>query len=106
MFAVLFDGNTVIPTFLGAGLVVIAGLRSVFHWQDDYLRFNQAREAVEAQRRLFHTGAEPYDDLNTRDRVLASAVTEIEKREMGEWLSIAAPKNGPPDGARPATAES
>lgn len=90
--AVVVDGNTAIPAVLGAVVVVITGLRSSFHWHDDYLRFNQAREAVEAQRRLFRTGAHPYNS-DTREEVLAKAVTEIEQNEMGAWLKIAQPQD-------------
>lgn len=90
--AVLVDRNTAVPAVLGAVVVVITGLRSSFHWHDDYLRFSQAREAVEAQRRLFRTGAYPYDS-DTREEVLAKAVTEIEQNEMGAWLKIAQPQD-------------
>ncbi|UGT70871.1 DUF4231 domain-containing protein [Nocardia gipuzkoensis] len=90
--AVLIDGNTAVPAVLGAVVVVVTGLRSSFHWHDDYLRFNQAREAVEAQRRLFRTGAHPYNS-DTREEVLAKAVTEIEQNEMGAWLKIAQPED-------------
>ncbi|MGX1810832.1 DUF4231 domain-containing protein [Nocardia sp. NPDC055321] len=89
---VLIDGNTAVPAVLGAVVVVITGLRASFHWHDDYLRFSQAREAVEAQRRLFHTGAYPYDS-DTCEEVLAKAVTQIEQNEMGSWLKIAQPQN-------------
>ncbi|MEV6428808.1 DUF4231 domain-containing protein [Nocardia sp. NPDC051463] len=87
--AVLLEGNTAVPATLGAAVVVITGLRSAFHWHEDYLRFNQAREAVEAERRLYRTGAEPYNVASSRDQLLAKAVTAIEQREMGAWLKIA-----------------
>src|SRR4051794_19936378 len=44
--AVLFVDNSAIPAVLGAVVVVLAGLRSIYHWQENYLRFSQAREAV------------------------------------------------------------
>ncbi|MFE9784993.1 DUF4231 domain-containing protein [Nocardia salmonicida] len=88
--AVLWPGNTTSPAVLGAFVVVVTGLRSSFHWHDDYLRFNQAREAVEAERRLYLTHAAPYDDVGTRDQVLAKSITTIEQREMGSWLKVAA----------------
>ncbi|WP_433731405.1 DUF4231 domain-containing protein [Nocardia sp. CA-129566] len=89
--AVLLRGNTDIPAVLGSVLVVIGGLRAQFHWHDNYLRFSQAREAVEAERRLYHTQSGPYADPDTRDAVLASAVTTIEQKEMSAWLKIATP---------------
>ncbi|MEU9659748.1 DUF4231 domain-containing protein [Streptomyces chartreusis] len=90
--AVLWSKNAEIPAVLGGIVVVITGLRSVFHWQDDYLRFTEAREAVEAERRLYNTGAEPYADPVTRDQALAAAVTRIEQREMGTWVQLAGPR--------------
>jgi hypothetical protein len=67
----------------------------VFHWQDNYLRFSQAREAVEAERRLYNTGAKPYEDQATRDQILVEAVSRIEQTEMGNWLKIAASRPKP-----------
>lgn len=90
--AVLAFRTAEIPAVLGGIVVVITGLRSAFHWQDDYLRFSQAREAVEAERRLYYTGAEPYAARETRDQALAAAVTRIEQREMGTWVQLAGPR--------------
>lgn len=89
--AVISPGTAEVPAILGGIVVVITGLRSVFHWQDDYLRFSEAREAVEAERRLYYTGAEPYADPETRDRMLAANVTRVEQREMGTWIQLASP---------------
>ncbi|MEV6996581.1 DUF4231 domain-containing protein [Streptomyces sp. NPDC093982] len=91
--AVISPGTAEVPAVLGGVVVVITGLRSVFHWQDDYLRFSEAREAVEAERRLYYTGAEPYADAGTRDRNLAASVTRIEQREMGTWVQLASPRS-------------
>jgi Protein of unknown function (DUF4231) len=60
--AVVLPGNTIVAAALGSAVVVITGLRSVFHWHENYLRFSHAREAVEAERRRFRTGVKPYDD--------------------------------------------
>ncbi|WP_369274575.1 DUF4231 domain-containing protein [Streptomyces sp. R11] len=90
--AVISPGTAEVPAILGGVVVVITGLRSVFHWQDDYLRFSEAREAVEAERRLYFTGAEPYADPATRDQMLAANVTRIEQREMGTWIQLASPR--------------
>ena len=87
--AVISPENAQVPAVLGGVIVVITGLRSVFHWQDDYLRFSEAREAVEAERRRYHTGAEPYHDPETRDRMLTASITRIEQREMGTWVQLA-----------------
>jgi hypothetical protein len=80
--------NTVIPATLGALAVVGSGLRSVYHWQDNYVRFSGAREAVEAERRRYRTGAEPYDDAATRDQLMAVEVSRIEQGEMSGWVKV------------------
>jgi hypothetical protein len=87
--------NAITPAILGAIVVILAGLRAVFHWQDNYLRFSGAREAVEAERRLYYTGAKPYDNAATRDQVLAASVSRIEQEEMGGWIKVAAERPKP-----------
>jgi hypothetical protein len=77
------------PAVLGAAVVVLGGLRAVFHWHENYVRFNAAREAVESQRRLYQTSSPPYEDPTTRDQALAAAVSDIEQREMTAWMRIA-----------------
>jgi hypothetical protein len=88
--AVLVPNTNVIPAVLGAVVVTISGLRAVFHWQENYLRFSQAREAIEAERRMYHTSAKPYDDPATKEQLLAAAVTRIESEELHAWIQIAA----------------
>ncbi|MEU7632013.1 DUF4231 domain-containing protein [Nocardia sp. NPDC049220] len=87
--ALVIEGNTLVPACLGAIVVITTGLSSIFHWHDNYLRFSQAREAVEAQRRRYRTQAPPYENPRTRDQVLTDSITAIERREMGSWLEIA-----------------
>src|SRR5262245_8361827 len=65
--AVFDPTNALVPAVLGAVIVVLGGLRSTFDWHDNYIRFSATREAVERHRRLYRTGAEPYDDPATRD---------------------------------------
>ncbi|MFB9178052.1 DUF4231 domain-containing protein [Dactylosporangium sucinum] len=87
--AVIVPDIPTIPAVLGAVLVVIAGVRAIYHWPENYLRFSRAREAVEEQRRLYHVSAPPYDDPATRDEELVKAVTRIEQAEMGQWAQVA-----------------
>ena len=93
--AAIMPHNAIAPAVLGALVVILSGLRTIFHWQDNYLRFSRAREAVEAQRRLYHTSAKPYEDTVTRDQVLAAAISRIEQAEMGGWLKMATQRPKP-----------
>jgi hypothetical protein len=93
--AAIAPHSAIAPAVLGALTVILSGLRAVFHWQDNYLRFSGAREAVETERRLYYTSAKPYDDTATRDQVLASTVSRIEQEEMGGWIKIASERPRP-----------
>lgn len=90
--AVALRGNALVPAGLGAVVVVASGLRSLFRWQENHLRFSGAREAVKAQLRLYHIRAAPYDDAATRDQRLVSAVSAIEQQELGMWQQMASTK--------------
>jgi hypothetical protein len=52
------------------------------------LRFSRAREEVDGEIRLYKIGAHPYGDTDSRDALLVENVIQIEKREMGDWVSI------------------
>lgn len=84
--------NAMPPAILGALVVIISGLRSVFHWQENYLRFSSAREAVEAERRLYRTRSNPYEDPAKRDQILVARISKIEQDEMGVWMEISTAK--------------
>jgi hypothetical protein len=88
--AAIQPDTAVVPAVLGAVVVVLSGLRGLFHWQDNYLRFSTAREAVEAERRAYRTASGPYADPATRDAELTAAVTRIEQSEMANWTKLAA----------------
>lgn len=94
--AAIVPHNAIPPAVLGAIVVIISGLRAIFHWQDNYLRFSGAREAIEAERRLYYTGATPYEDPATRDQFLAASISRIEQAEMGGWLKVAAAQRPKP----------
>ena len=93
--AVLTHNDARIPAILGALVVILAGLRAIFHWQETYLRFSGAREAVKTQRRLYAIGAAPYDDLATRDAELTREITRIEQEETAGWIKVAAERPKP-----------
>ncbi|WP_415936603.1 DUF4231 domain-containing protein [Streptomyces sp. 039-1] len=98
--AVFASNNSAAPAVLGAAIVVISGLRSIFYWQDNYVRFSRAREAVEAERRRYNINSTPYDDPSTKDEILTYRVTQIEQGEMDNWLKVAL------EGPKPGSAQS
>ncbi|ACU69444.1 hypothetical protein Caci_0494 [Catenulispora acidiphila DSM 44928] len=86
--AVIAPHNATVPAILGAVIVVVTSLRSTFNWQENYLRFNGAREAVEAERRRYHTTSAPYGDPTSRDQILAAMISKIEQEEMAGWVKV------------------
>ena len=94
VFAAILPATIWIPALLGGAVAATTGLRPVFHWQDNYLRFSEAREAVERERRMYRLGAGAYADPATRDQVLVKAVSTVEQSEMGGWLKVAAKPSG------------
>ena len=94
VFVAVSPATTWIPALLGGAVAATTGLRPVFHWQDNYLRFSEAREAVERERRLYRLEADPYADPLTRDQLLVKAVSAIEQSEMGGWLKVATKQPG------------
>jgi hypothetical protein len=88
--AAISPKDAIPPAILGAIIVVISGVRTIFHWEENYLRFSGAREAVEAERRLYQTGASPYNNPETKEQALAAKITSIEQQEMAGWIRVAA----------------
>ncbi|GLY30337.1 DUF4231 domain-containing protein [Kineosporia sp. NBRC 101731] len=86
--AVIVPGVPVVPAVLGACLVLLTGLRNLFQWHENYVRFSRAREAVNAERRLYAIGSAPYDYDSSRDRLLVETINRIEQEEMGQWVRV------------------
>jgi hypothetical protein len=83
--------NVAATAILSAVVVVLTGLGRIFHWQENYLRFSQAREAVEAERRLYRLNEGRYADPQKRGGELASRISEIEQTEMSGWFKVIGP---------------
>jgi hypothetical protein len=90
--SVVFQETPYVTASLGSAAVVLAGLRPIFHWQENFLRFSQAREAVEGERRKYALRAHPYEKDTDRDQTLVSAISEIEQQEMNTWFRVATPR--------------
>ena len=95
--AVLSRDSATLPGILGAVAGGLTGLRGLFSWQQNFVRYSAAREEVEAERRLFHTNTSPYDHEDSRYKLLVAAITRIEQSEMRGWFKVAVPRQKPPD---------
>jgi hypothetical protein len=92
--AVISPDDALAAAVLGAVVVVLTGLRTIFHWHENYIRFAAARERIKTEQRAYRVRAAPYDDLFTRDQVLVAAISRIEGEDLSQWVEIASPRAG------------
>ena len=85
--AAAFSGDRRTPAILGAVVVVITGLRSVFRWRDSWTRFTGAFLELETARQLYLAGAAPYAS-DDRDVRLMERVLQIRTAETLGWIAM------------------
>lgn len=78
----------VLVAALGAAVVVLTGVRSLFHWQENWFRFTGACQALKQERRKYIVGDPPYEDPATRHRELVKVMNGIESKETQAWLQL------------------
>jgi hypothetical protein len=83
-----------VTALLGAIVVVLTGLRSIFSWHDDWLRFTEAWQQLAFARMLYVNEMPPYADPATRTASLVSRVQEIQAAETRGWLALRAESKG------------
>ena len=79
-----------VTALLGAIVVVLTGLRSIFSWQEDWLRFTEAWQQLQFVRTRYVNRLPPYDDDATRAGRLIARVQEIQSSETRGWLALRA----------------
>jgi Protein of unknown function (DUF4231) len=89
---ILTPSDARLPAVLGAVVVALTGLRAIFHWRDNWMRFSLASGAIKAEVRLYQLGADPYSDPASRDAVLVRNINSVEHSETSGWMSLAGPK--------------
>jgi Protein of unknown function (DUF4231) len=82
-----FTADRRVPAALGAVVVVLTGLRSVFRWRDSWTRFTEAFLQLETARQLYVARAGPYsgEDCDIR---LTQRVTQIRTTETLGWIAM------------------
>ncbi|BEP12197.1 hypothetical protein acdb102_05080 [Acidothermaceae bacterium B102] len=88
---ILAPSDARLPAVLGAVVVALTGLRAIFHWRDNWMRFSLAGSAIKAEIRLYGLHADPYSDLASRDAVLIRNINSVEHSETSGWMSLAGP---------------
>jgi hypothetical protein len=88
-----FTSSRVVPAVLGGVVVVLTGLRRVFQWRENWLRFSAACGQLETARQLYAQRTDKYAD-NDRDACLVREVCEIETAETQGWIRTRTPSEG------------
>jgi hypothetical protein len=97
--AVALDADVGVTAVLGAGVVLAAGVRSVFRWQENWIGFIDAQIQLDDEIALYEFGDAPYDDAGRGER-LARAVQAIKRQETDRWRARrSAGGRSAPDGA-------
>ena len=86
--ALAWPGNGVPAAVLGSIVVVLTGLRQVFHWQENYVRFTRVWQTLKQERRRYDVGEPPYNDPALRDRKLMDVVNTVEAQDTQGWAQL------------------
>ena len=104
---IMTPGDARPAAIIGAGVVVLTGLRSVFHFYDNSTRFGWACSVIRTELRLYAAAVAPYDDPQTRDGILLRKINSTELTETSQWMTMPGPSAPQaPDSAGPAAAAS
>jgi hypothetical protein len=79
-----------VTALIGAIVVVLTGMRSIFSWQEDWLRFTEAWQQLQFARTLYVNRLPPYDDDATRVTRIVNRVQEVQAAETSGWLALRA----------------
>jgi hypothetical protein len=88
--SVIASDSELWPALLGAVIVVLTGMRRVYHHDVNWRRFTDACVEIETARRFYVQQIEPYDDPARRDERLIRRIREIESQETASWSEIRA----------------
>ncbi|WP_213454862.1 DUF4231 domain-containing protein [Rhizomonospora bruguierae] len=75
-----------VAAVLGAGIVVLTGIRGLYQWHENWLAFTRVRLALETELALFAVGAAPYDGPD-RAVLLVRAAEAVKSADTKQWGS-------------------
>ena len=96
--ALALPGNALPAAALGGVVVVLTGLRQVFHWHENFVHFTAASLSLKHERRKYLVAESPYDDPKERDRELVKVMNSVEAKETNAWMQLMSAKK-PPEGS-------
>lgn len=85
-----FTSSRGVPAVLGGVVVVLTGLRVVFQWRENWLRFSAACGQLETARQLYAQRTDRYA-AEDRDVELVREVRAIETAETQGWVRARTP---------------
>jgi len=88
---ILTPGDARPAAIIGAAVVVLTGLRSVFHFYDNWTRFAGTCALLSAELRLYEASVAPYDVPATRDEILLRKINSAELAETVQWMKLPPP---------------
>lgn len=97
---IMTPGDARPAAIIGAGVVVLTGFRSVFHFYDNWNRFAGACGAIKAELRLYEASVSPYDDSYARDEILLRKINSTELTETAQWMTMPGPGTSLPGDAK------
>jgi hypothetical protein len=80
-----FGGGVEVAGLLGALIVVVEGLQQLFQFQQNWLRYRGAAQALEAERHLYRASAGPYARARRPAALLAERVEGLLAKELSAW---------------------
>ncbi|WP_433796263.1 DUF4231 domain-containing protein [Actinoplanes sp. CA-252034] len=90
-----------IAAVLGAGVVLCGGLRQIFDWHQNWIRFAQVRSEIEQQVARFGAGLVPYARAEAADRALVASVNDIVQADLAGWAVRTRTRPLPPEAEQP-----
>jgi uncharacterized protein DUF4231 len=86
-------GSAAVAGVLGAVVVVLEGIQQLFQFQQNWVAYRGAAEALERERALFLAGAGPYAvATGPREALLAERVESLIASEHSGWAAVRSEK--------------
>ena len=82
-----FGGGADVAGLLGALVVVVEGLQQLFQFQQNWLRYRSAAQALEAEKHLYLASAGPYARARRPALLFAERLEGLLSSEVSAWTA-------------------
>jgi len=94
--AVAAGASAAVAGVLGALVTALVGARQLFRLEENWIGFNGARIALQAEVVSYSVASPPYDDPATAAATLATTVERIVATETARWSTLREQHRQPP----------